>query len=621
MEDLMPRKLLLLPAPRRLKAHPGKHPITDKRLILINSPDPQTLLFTATRVQSALRKNLGVLWEVVASPAVPQENIGLTLYLGDETISHDQGYTLDIAPEKIKLSANSEAGVFYGVSTLIQIINQHGPDSGALPCLTISDWPDYAIRGVMLDVSRDKVPTMETVFDLVDRLAGWKINQFQLYIEHTFAYHQHPEVWAKASPFTGQEIMELDAFCRERFIELVPNQNTFGHMQHWLEQERYAPLAETDHGWDAWGTHFDTPFSLNPTHPGSLKLVKSLLDEYLPYFSSNQINVGCDETLDVGQGKNEELVEKVGRGRLYLDFVKKIYQEVSARGKKMQFWGDIIIDHPDLISELPADVTALEWGYEASHPFDEHGALFAKAGLKYYVCPGTASWNSIAGRTDNALANLINAAENGLKHGAAGYLNTDWGDNGHWQTLPVSYLGFAMGAAYSWALKANRKLDVRRALSLHAFEDPTGSLGRVAYDMGNIYLSPGIVPPNSSWLFWILQWPLDEVRTVMNGLSVDMLDNIWKAIDSSVAPLKNAHSARSDSDLIHQEFRLAERMLRHAVMRARLAAGREDIKPAALYVDMKAIIDEYKSIWLERNRPGGMRDSISRLEKARSDYA
>jgi len=617
----MPKKLLLLPAPRQLKAHPGKHMITDGRLILIDSLDPQALLFTAARVQFTLRKNLGMSWEIVASPAVPQEIIGLTLCAGDSSITHEQGYALDITPDRIKLSANSEAGVFYGVSTLIQIINQHDPNSGALPCLTISDWPDFPTRGVMLDVSRDKVPTMETVKDLVDRLAGWKINQFQLYIEHTFAYHQHPEVWAKASPFTGQEIMELDAFCRDRFIELVPNQNTFGHMLHWLEHKRYAPLAETDHGWDAWGTHFDTPFSLNPTHPGSLKLVKSLLDEYLPYFSSDTINVGCDETLDVGQGKNKELVEKVGRGRVYLDFVMKIYKEVSARGKKMQFWGDLLLEHPDLISELPEDVTALEWGYEAFHPFDEHGAQFAKAGLKFYVCPGTSSWNSIAGRTDNALANLINAAEKGLKHGAVGYLNTDWGDNGHWQTLPVSYLGFAMGAAYSWALKTNRKLDVRRAVSLHAFEDPTGSLGQVAYDMGNIYLSPGIVPPNSSWLFWIMQWPLDEVRKIMNGLNVDMLDNIWKAIDSAFSPLENARSARSDSDLIHQEFRLTERMLRHAVMRARLAAGREDIKPAALYVDMKAIIDEYKNVWLERNRPGGLRESISRLEKARTDYA
>lgn len=617
----MPKKLVLLPAPRKIKARSGKLKLSEGQLILIDSATPQTLFFTAKRIQSALRRNLGINWEIVASRAVPQNKVALSLCPGDASQKNDQGYALDISPDKVTLAAKTDTGIFHGAATLCQIFQQLDPADHALPCLSISDWPDYSVRGVMLDISRDKVPTLETVLDLVDRLAGWKINQFQLYIEHTFAYHQHPEVWEKASPFNGQEILELDAFCRERYIELVPNQNTFGHMNRWLEHKKYAHLAETTTGWDAWGTHFDTPWSINPTHPGSLKLVKSLLDEYLPYFSSRTINIGCDEPFDVGQGKNKEWVEKVGRGRVYLDFVKKIYNEVTARGKTTQIWGDILIEHPDLIPELPEDITVLEWGYEGSHPFDEHGAQFSKAGLKFYVCPGTSSWNSITGRTENALANLINAAENGSKHGAAGYLITDWGDNGHWQTLPVSYLGFAMGAAYSWSMKTNRKLDIKRAVSLHAFEDPTGTLGQVAYDLGNVYLSTDIVPPNSSWLFWALQWPLDEIRKVMNGLNVDILDKTWKAIDEAVLPLEKARSSRPDFELIRQEIHLAERMLRHAVMRAWLAAGREDIKPAALYVDMKAIIEEYKSVWLSRNRPGGMRDSIARLEKARSDYA
>ena len=54
----------------------------------------------------------------------------------------------------------------------------------------------------MLDISRDKVPTMPTLFALVDRLAEWKINQLQLYIEHTFAYRGHEEVWRNADPMT-----------------------------------------------------------------------------------------------------------------------------------------------------------------------------------------------------------------------------------------------------------------------------------------------------------------------------------------------------------------------------------------------------------------------------------
>ena len=269
--------------------------------------------------------------------------------------------------------------------TLTQILDQCGGD---LPTLRVTDWPDFPNRGLMLDISRDKVPTMETLYALVDLLASWKINQLQLYTEHTFAYQNHPEVWADASPMTGEEILALDAYCQARFVELVPNQNSFGHMHRWFEHERYLPLAEAPEGsMTPWGFFYEGPFSLAPTEPASLELVRELFDELLPHFSSPQFNVGCDETFDVGQGRSKEVVEEKGEGRVYLDFLLKIYREVKARRRTMQFWGDIIVHHPDLVAELPRDCIALEWGYDAQHPFNEHGAIFANSGIPFYVCP------------------------------------------------------------------------------------------------------------------------------------------------------------------------------------------------------------------------------------------
>jgi hypothetical protein len=291
----------------------------------------------------------------------------------------------------------------------------------------------------------------------------------------------------------------------------------------------------------------------------------------------------------------------------------------------MQFWGDIIIHHPELIAELPKDVVALEWGYEADHPFDAHAMEFCLSGLSFYVCPGTSSWNSIGGRTENALANLAAAAEAGLANGAAGYLITDWGDNGHWQTLPVSYLGFAAGAAYAWAWSANRHLDVAKAISLHAFGDASGNLGQAAYDLGNVYRAAGHTPHNSSALFWTLQRPLDDVRKWVaesggGKLSVASYDRAWQAADAALKVAAKGQSTRPDAALLQREFELAGHMLGHAARRGQLALGASVAGKDVLADDLAELVTEYRSLWRARSRPGGLRDSVARLEKAGEDY-
>jgi len=603
-----------------MKVFDGSFSIEPERLILLDSSNPQELRFAADKVRRTLLDVLGVVWEITASRAAPLDQISLALRLTPDKVAHPQGYELSIGRDSIQINAHDQAGAFYGICTLIQIISQS--TDRQLPHLQILDWPDFLARGVMLDISRDKVPTLQTIYDLVDRLASWKINQLQLYTEHTFAYRKHPKPWAKASPFTSEEILALDSYCRKRHVELVPNQNSFGHMHRWLIHPEYNALAETPEGYDyPWGGHSDEPFTLCPSDPGSIQLIRDLYDELLPHFSSQMFNVGCDETWDLGQGRSKELCDELGSGRVYLDFLLKIYQEVTARGRRMQFWGDIILKDPELVAELPKDMIALSWGYEADHPFDQEGAAFAAAGLEFYVCPGTSSWNTIAGRTDNALANLLNAAENGILHGASGYLNTDWGDNGHWQPLPVSYLGFLAGAAYSWSLETNRDLDVIAALDHYAFDDSAGAFGRVAYELGNVYRSAGFEPGNSSALFQMLQMPLDKiVETYGDRTNPEALRHTLQAIDDAVAGLPDAASTRKDAALLVREFNFAARVLRHACYRGLLAFDEPEVDVTALQSDLREIINEHRKVWRARNRPGGLPDSVARFEKARKDY-
>jgi hexosaminidase len=527
-----------------------------------------------------------------------------------------EGYRLVIAPDRVVIEARDAAGAFYARATLAQLVRLH-ESAGKLPAMTIEDAPDFAERGVMLDVSRDKVPTMETLYRLVDELASLKINRLQLYIEHTFAYRAHPLVWAEASPLTGGEIEALDAYCRERFIELVPNQNSFGHMERWLKRPEYAHLAECA---EPTG---DT-MSLCPIDPRATEFLAGLYDDLLPHFTSRSFNVGCDETIDLGKGRSHEAVERLGRARVYLDFVREIHRLVTARGRRMQFWGDIVFEHPELIPELPKDVLGLLWGYEADHPFDAQGAQFAASGIAYHVCPGTSAWLSLTGRTSNAIANLEAAARSGLAHGASGMLITDWGDFGHWQPLPVSYLGLAYGAAVAWCHEANRDLDIARALDAHVFRDRAGALGGIARDLGNVYAETGTLVKNASVLALLLLFPerpLGEGR--LKGLTVEGLERAEARAAELASKLHEPRCDRDDAEDLRAEFALGADLARHGcrlgIARLEAPGGAVTAIPggvrAALAADLSRIAVEYERIWRRRNREGGLRDSVGRLQR------
>jgi len=527
-----------------------------------------------------------------------------------------EGYRLAVKADRVVIEAPDAAGAFYARATLDQLVRLHA-GSGAIPAMTIEDSPDFAERGVMLDVSRDKVPTMETVRRMVDMLASFKVNRLQLYLEHTFAYRGHERVWAEASPFTGDEIESLEAYCRERYIELVPNQNSFGHMERWLKHPEYAHLAEV------------TPpvgdnMSLCPIDPEAPAFLAGLYDDLLPHFTSRSFNVGCDETVDLGKGRSRSAVERLGRGRVYLDFVKQIHALVTARGHRMQFWGDIVFEHPELIPELPDDVMALEWGYEADHPFAVQGEKFAAAGIEFTVCPGTSAWLSLGGRTTNAMGNLDAAARSGLAHGACGLLVTDWGDFGHWQPLPVSYLGLAYGAAVAWCHETNRDLDAARALDGHVFRDRAGVLGGLARDLGDVYRETGVLVKNASVLALLLLFPerpLGEGR--LKGLTVDGLERAEARAAALASRLHEARCDRDDAGLLSDEFRLAAAMMRHACRLgiARLSApggaveGIPEARRKALAADLEPIVAEYRRVWRLRNREGGLADSAGRLDR------
>jgi hexosaminidase len=532
----------------------------------------------------------------------------------DPTVARPQGYSLSVAPNEIRIIGNDPTGLENGRRTVAQLRLQYGR---SMPCMEILDWPDFPIRGVMLDISRDKVPSIATLEKLIDLLARWKINHLQLYIEHTFAYAGHEEVWRDSGALTAAEIQHLDAYCAARGIELAPNQNSFGHMERWLNHPRYLPLAEAPDGSDTpWGYRWEGPFSLSPTNPGSVALLADLYGQLLPNFSSKWFNVGCDETFDIGQGASKDAVRQRGAGRVYLEFLQKVAALVHQRDHKMMFWGDIIVKHPELIPELPPNVTSMLWGYEATSPLEAEAKQFKAAGVPFFICPGTSSWCSITGRTDNMLGNIAAACAAGRNHGAMGILNTDWGDHGHLQYLPFSYPGFAAGAAMSWCTESNANLPLAKLLDLHAFSDKGGMMGQAVLDLGNVYRSFSKLHNNSSTLFRILQHP-KEGGMPADQRNLDDLDRARTAIRAAKTLAGQARMRCDDAALISREFANASAMLGYACDRGNWLLDKISFPASTLDTALGDILDAHRALWLARNREGGLRDSAARLEALR----
>jgi hexosaminidase len=542
------------------------------------------------------------------------------------------GYRLRAGAGGVEIEARDAAGRRHAQRTLDQIVYLHAArgipaEALAIPAFEIEDWPDFSRRGVLLDISRSRVPTMETLFGRIDWLAAMKIDELQLYTEHTFAYRGHEEVWSDASPITPDEARMLDAFCRDRGIDLVPNQQSLGHMHRWLAHERYRHLSEAPEGVDHAFSLTREPFSLCPTDPKSLALLADLYGQLLPNFASPFFNVGLDETFDIGMGRSRAACETRGKGRVYLDFLLGVHRLAGEHGRRIQFWGDVVLQHPELLGDLPRDAIALAWGYEADHPFAEQARAFAESGLEFYVCPGTSSWQSVAGRTRNATQNLAAAAVCGREAGAAGYLVADWGDRGHLQPLFASFAGLLLGAGFAWNASAAGRMsfDLPALLDAHVFRDRAGVLGRAAVDLGNAYLETWCPSTNGSALFFLLAFadkPLPHER--MPGLSIEGLARARDFIDERRSLLDGARSDRSDAQLVVCEMRWAADLLAFA---CRFGIARLHTPPGApigaipdrerreLAAELAPLVSEHRRCWSLRNRPGGLDESAGWLER------
>jgi hexosaminidase len=497
--------------------------------------------------------------------------------------------------------------------------------------------PGLERRAYMLDVSRDRVPTGETLDWLIGILAAAGFNELQLYVEHTFTYRGHETVWEHASPLTHADMARLDDRCASAGLDLVANMNGFGHMARWLEHDRYRGMAECPDG-------FTSPFDGAPSPPGCLaptvanaQFAVELARDMASAVRHRRLHIGADEPFELGDCVSAAEVAARGRDHVYLDHLKRIIEPLVADGHEVMFWADLFRRDASLIDQIPSGAVAVAWNYEApsaqswmdflgpeqmerlglpadaNRGFVAHARLFIESATPFWVAPGTSTWNTIIGRNINAAANIADAVSVGRANSSPGVLLTDWGDNGHWQPLAVSLPSIMRAGVASRTGELPTDPEVATMIDEFAGFDP--GTGRLIDELGRIGESLGVTSPNGSPLCAAMTTGgLPSFGTPDDGAVRDADLRLAAAVDVFASGSVGGPRGAIVATEMAAACRLARLGLHRLAAEHRIDLdGRVAAAPDG--AEVESVIADMRAAWLSSSRAGGLDDSIAKVRR------
>ena len=420
-------------------------------------------------------------WRLSAAPGGAPPSLAMR----DGATAED--YALAVGPDAAAGAAPGRPGLFYSVQTLCQLLRANRTGK-ALPCLAIRDWPSLRWRCFQDDMTRGPSSRLETLRREVALGAALKMNLFTYYMEYQYAFRKHPDIGPKDGSLTPEDLAALVAAAKPLYVDILGNQQSFGHFERILAHPEYAPLGEVG-------------YLLSPVNEGSYRLLDDLYSEVMPLLPFPFFNICCDETGGLGEGASKDLARQIGVGGVYVRHIRRLHDLVKGKyGKRMMMWGDIILNHPDHLQEVPKDTILLTWGYGDAANFEGQIVPFAKSGYEFFVCPGISNWSRILPDFGVATANIRNFVRDGAKHGALGMLNTGWEDDGESIHSP-NWHGYAWGAECAWNASATAPEDFNRRIGAVLFGERGDHFGKAIDLLARTHRLPGMGGMNNG-RFW-----------------------------------------------------------------------------------------------------------------------
>ena len=372
--------------------------------------------------------------------------------------NEDQSYKMTIRPNFIRIEATTSAGLFYATQSLKQLYRNaflKNHDSNiTIPCMTITDWPNFKIRAWQDDISRGPIVSMDYLKRLIPQMAECKLNAFSLYTEHTFKTQCHPDI-APTDAFTAEEIKELEEFCKPYHIQIIGNQQCFGHFEEILCNPFYSDFA-------------DTKWNLNPANENSYKFLEDHLKEVAKAYKSPYFNINCDETECLGQGNAKAYVDSIGVETVYYQHINRVNRMLRPYRKRVMMWGDIADKHPEILDNLDNDIFLIAWSYDGRDDFNDFLKPYVESRRKFFVAPGVSLSERVWPKHYEFKDNIANLCRDGYNNGAMGVINTCWDDFGESLTNCALY-GLAWGAEMSWNAVSTNDRHTKANFTNHFF--------------------------------------------------------------------------------------------------------------------------------------------------------
>lgn len=348
----------------------------------------------------------------------------------------DQAYQLIISRRQVTIRYVGEEGLRNAHLTLDQLQRLYG---AAIPCCTITDWPAYKYRGWMDDISRGPVPHAAYRQKQYEVLHALKYNFSNYYTEHTLYQKEFPDL----APAYAAE-------CKPLPDEVI-NLQLFAHAEKTLRVPFYQYMM-------------DSKANFNPDNEATYDfLSKRIAGAFERIPNSPFFIINCDETEQLGTGRAKKLVDSLGADQVYVDFINRCYGMVKGQGNpRVAMWGDIVAKNPEMMRQLPKDMTYIMWAYEPLDSYDHLIRPFKENGTPFWVAPSLSHSSNMIPNPYRYMKNIANLARDGWRNGAEGLMNTCWDDNGE-ALFDNCWHGLFWSAEMAWnPIKTNDPEELRQ---------------------------------------------------------------------------------------------------------------------------------------------------------------